>query len=331
MKKAIVPFAAVLLLAVIPYVAVQFAGLGFLFGIIIPYIAIVVFTAGVVYRVIDWARSPVPFRIPTTCGQEKSLDWIQQDKLENPSNFFQAVARVLSEVLFFRSLFRNTKAELHNGSKLAYGSSKFLWLAGLAFHWSMLVIVLRHYRFFIEKVPGFVKILEIGDGFLDVTLPALYLTDIVILAAVTFLVVRRLQDAKMRLISLPTDYFPLFMILAIAVAGVFMRYLTKVDVMSVKDLMINLVHFNMTLPEGIGALFYVHLFLVCMLAIYFPFSKLMHMGGIFMSPTRNLSNNSREKRHINPWNPDMKIRTYAEYEDEFREKMKKANLPFEKK
>ncbi|NEX14711.1 MAG: menaquinol oxidoreductase [Prosthecochloris sp.] len=331
MKKAIVPFAAVLLLAVIPYVAVQFAGLGFLFGIIIPYIAIVVFTAGVVYRVIDWARSPVPFRIPTTCGQEKSLDWIKQDKLENPSNFFQAVARVLSEVLFFRSLFRNTKAELHDGPKLAYGSSKFLWLAGLAFHWSMLVIVLRHYRFFIEKVPGFVQILEAGDGFLDVTLPALYLTDIVILAAVTFLVVRRLQDAKMRLISLPTDYFPLFMILAIAVAGVFMRYLTKVDVMSVKDLMINLVHFNMTLPEGIGPLFYVHLFLVCMLAIYFPFSKLMHMGGIFMSPTRNLSNNSREKRHINPWNPDIKIRTYAEYEDEFREKMKKANLPVEKK
>ncbi|MBL6956095.1 MAG: sulfate reduction electron transfer complex DsrMKJOP subunit DsrM [Chlorobium phaeobacteroides] len=331
MKKAIVPFAAVLLLAVLPYVAVQFAGLGFLFGIIIPYIAIVVFTTGVVYRVIDWARSPVPFRIPTTCGQEKSLDWIKQDKLENPSNFFQAVARVLSEVLFFRSLFRNTKAELHDGPKLAYGSSKFLWLAGLAFHWSMLVIVLRHYRFFIEKVPGFVQILEAGDGFLDVTLPALYLTDIVILAAVTFLVVRRLQDAKMRLISLPTDYFPLFMILAIAVAGVFMRYLTKVDVMSVKDLMINLVHFNMTLPEGIGPLFYVHLFLVCMLAIYFPFSKLMHMGGIFMSPTRNLSNNSREKRHINPWNPDIKIRTYAEYEDEFREKMKKANLPVEKK
>jgi len=331
MKKAIVPFLAVLLLAIIPYVAVQFAGLGFLFGIIIPYIAITVFTAGVVYRVIDWARSPVPFRIPTTCGQEKSLDWIKQDKLENPSNFFQAVVRVLSEVLFFRSLFRNTKAEIHDGPKLAYGSSKFLWLAGLAFHWSMLVIVVRHYRFFIEKVPGFVQILEIGDGFLDVTLPALYLTDIVILAAVTFLVVRRLQDAKMRLISLPTDYFPLFMILAIAVAGVFMRYLTKVDVMSVKDLMINLVHFNMTLPEGIGALFYVHLFLVCMLAIYFPFSKLMHMGGIFMSPTRNLSNNSREKRHINPWNPDIKIRTYAEYEDEFREKMKKANLPVEKK
>lgn len=331
MKKAFMPLIAVVLLAVIPYVAVQFAGLGFLFGVIIPYAAIAVFIGGFVYRVVDWARSPVPFRIPTTCGQEKSLDWIKQDKLESPSNFRQAAARVLTEVFFFRSLFRNTKAEAHNGPKLAYGSSKWLWLAGLAFHWSMLVIVLRHYRFFIAKVPGFVQILEGVDGFLDVTLPAFYLTNVIILAAITFLVVRRLLDAKMRLISLPTDYFPLFLILAIAVVGIFMRYITKVDVMSVKDLMINLVHFKPALPEGIGALFYVHLFLVCVLAIYFPFSKLMHMGGIFLSPTRNLSNDSREKRHVNPWNPDVKIRTYAEYEDEFRDKMKKANLPVERK
>ena len=238
---------------------------------------------------------------------------------------------MLSEVLFFRSLFRNTKAEIHKGPKLAYGSSKWLWLAGLAFHWSMLVIVLRHYRFFIAKVPGFVQLLEDFDGILDVTLPAFYLTDAVILAGLSFLVFRRFSDAKVRLISLPTDFFPLFMIIAIAVAGIFMRYIDKVDIMSVKDLMINLVHFNLTLPEGIGAIFYVHLFLVCILAMYFPFSKLMHMGGIFMSPTRNLANNSRKKRHVNPWNPDIKIRTYAEYEDEFREKMKKANLPVEKK
>ncbi|WP_287372720.1 sulfate reduction electron transfer complex DsrMKJOP subunit DsrM [Prosthecochloris sp.] len=331
MKKAVMPLIMVVLLAFVPYVAVQFAGLGFLFGVIIPYVAIVVFIGGFIYRVVDWARSPVPFRIPTTCGQEKSLDWIKPNRLESPSNFWEAAGRVLSEVLFFRSLFRNTKAEMHNGPKFAYGSSKWLWLAGLAFHWSMLIVVIRHYRFFIAKVPGFVQLLEDVDGFLDVTLPALYVTDVVLLAAVTFLVIRRFQDVKVRLISLPTDYFPLFMILAIALVGVLMRYIVKVDVMSVKDLMVNLVHFNLALPEGIGALFYVHLFLVCVLAMYFPFSKLMHMGGIFMSPTRNLANNSREKRHVNPWNPDMKFRTYAEYEDEFREKMKKANLPVEKK
>jgi hypothetical protein len=59
-------------------------------------------------------------------------------------------------------------------------------------------------------------------------------------------------------------------------------------------------------------------------------SKLVHMGGVFLSPTRNLANNSRTRRHINPWNYPVKGHTYAEYEDEFRDKMKAAGLPVEK-
>jgi hypothetical protein len=54
------------------------------------------------------------------------------------------------------------------------------------------------------------------------------------------------------------------------------------------------------------------------------------MGGVFMSPTRNLANNNRMKRHINPWNYPVHVHTYAEYEDDFREKMKNAGLPVEK-
>jgi hypothetical protein len=56
----------------------------------------------------------------------------------------------------------------------------------------------------------------------------------------------------------------------------------------------------------------------------------MHVGGIFMSPTRNLANNSRAKRHVNPWNYPVKIHTYDAYEDEFREKMIEIGLPVEK-
>jgi hypothetical protein len=56
----------------------------------------------------------------------------------------------------------------------------------------------------------------------------------------------------------------------------------------------------------------------------------MHLGGVFMSPTRNLPNNSREVHHVNPWNYDVKVHTYAEYEDEFRDVMKKAELPLDK-
>jgi len=56
----------------------------------------------------------------------------------------------------------------------------------------------------------------------------------------------------------------------------------------------------------------------------------MHLGGVFLSPTRNLVNNSRIKRHINPWNYDVKTHTYAEYEDEFRDLMRAADIPLEK-
>jgi nitrate reductase gamma subunit len=79
-----------------------------------------------------------------------------------------------------------------------------------------------------------------------------------------------------------------------------------------------------------GALFYTHLVLLSALIAWFPFSKLMHMGGVFLSPTRNLANNNRTERHVNPWNYPVKVHTYQEWEDEFREKMRAAGLPLEK-
>ena len=109
-----------------------------------------------------------------------------------------------------------------------------------------------------------------------------------------------------------------------------MRYFTKVDIVSVKELAVGLFSFNPVIPQGIGIMFYIHLFLVSVLLAYFPFSKLLHMPGVFLSPTRNLANNSRMKRHINPWNKPVRIHTYEEYEDEFRDKMKAAGLPLDK-
>ena len=70
--------------------------------------------------------------------------------------------------------------------------------------------------------------------------------------------------------------------------------------------------------------------MVCVLLIYFPLSKLMHAGGIFFSPTRNMANNNRMVRHENPWNPVVKVHTYEEYEDEFRDKMRAVGLPLDK-
>lgn len=331
--KALLSFLAVIVLILIATLGVDVANLHFLFGIIIPYVAFVMFVGGFVYRVMKWARSPVPFRIPTTCGQQKSLPWIKQAKIENPTTALGVIVRMASEILFFRSLFRNTKTELRvgaDGPKLAYGSAKWLWLGSLVFHWSFLIIIVRHLRFFLEPVPYFVQLFDSVDGILQIGLPPIYLTDAFFLLAVTFLFFRRIVIPQIKYISLAADYFPLFIIMSIAITGILMRYFYRIDIVAVKELALGLALLDPTLPAGIGVLFYIHLFLICILFAYFPTSKLMHMGGIFLSPTRNMISNNRMVRHINPWNPEVEVHTYAHYEDEFREKMKKAGIPVEK-
>ena len=156
------------------------------------------------------------------------------------------------------------------------------------------------------------------------------MTDIVLIAAVGYLFLRRLFDAKIKFISLPGDYFPLLLILGIGTTGILMRYFIKVDLISIKELGVGLLSFNPALPEGISPLFFIHLFLVSALIAYFPFSKLMHMAGVFLSPTRNLANNNRAKLHVNPWNYNVHVHTYEEYEDEFRDLMINAGLPVDK-
>ncbi len=329
---------------IIPLVAVGALGIigalgGYLipglFGVVVPYAALAVFLVGIIVNVLRWAKSPVPFRIPTTSGQQKSLPWIKQNKFDNPSTMVGLIGRMAAEVLVFRSLFKNTKMELGHDRNVTYGQEIFLWVAALAFHYSFLVIFLRHFRFFMEPVPFFSTMLAQVDGFFEITVPTVYLSGLVLLGALGYLFFRRIYYANLRYISLPADYFPLFLIMAIAVTGLSMRHLPwfKADLFVVKDLAVSI--FSLSSPpvdalRNMQPMFFAHLFLVSSLIAYFPFSKLLHMPGIFMSPTRNLVNNSRVKRHINPWNPEVKTHTYEEWEDEFRDLMRDAGLPLEK-
>ena len=323
------PLLAVVILVLIPLGAAGGANGRYLFAVIIPYAAFGAFLFGLVYRVWQWGRSPVPFRIPTTCGQQKSLPWIKASFFDNPSSGMGVCGRMALEILLFRSLFRNTKVEWA-GQRPVYGGAKWLWLAGLTFHWSFLVVLLRHLRFFTAPAPSWVDVLMKVDGFFEVGVPTLLLTDAALLLAVGYLFLRRVIIPHLRYISLSSDYFPLFLILSVVLSGFLMRHFYKVDLFKVKALAGGWFRFAPGVPEGIGLPFYVHLFLVCVLLAYVPMSKLMHMGGAFLSPTRNLANNSRARRHVNPWDYPVKVHTYGEYEDEFRGKMKAAGLPVEK-
>jgi nitrate reductase gamma subunit len=277
-----------------------------------------------------WSRSAVPFQIPTTCGQQMSLPWIKQNKIDNPTTTWGVIARMFFEIVTFRSLFRNTRAAKKDGDRLQYKLEIFLWIGALAFHYTFLTVLIRHLRFFTNPVPGFVGLLERVDAFFQFGLPVVYLSGIVLLAAVLYLFLRRIFIPNVKYISLASDYFPLFLIGGIALTGIMMRYFTKVDITAAKELTMGLVTFHPTIPEGIGGIFYVHLFFVSVLLAYFPFSKLMHLGGVFLSPTRNLPTDTRARRHVNPWNYPVKVHTYEAYEDEFREKMIEAGLPVDK-
>jgi nitrate reductase gamma subunit len=308
------------------------SGATIFFGVVIPYAAGAIFLLGLLYRIWKWAGAPVPFRIPTTTGQQKSLPWIKPSFLDNPYSTPGVIGRMALEVLAFRSLLRNTTVELkQQGKRLIYSGSLGLWLAALAFHWALLIILLRHLRFFTEPVPSFVRGLQSLDGAFEFWVPTLFLTDLVILAALSYLIFRRVAQSQIRFISLPSDYVAVFLIMAVVLSGLFTRFFFKVDVVAVKELALSVVTFSPATPsEEIGLSFYVHLLLFCSLLAYFPFSKMVHVAGVFFSPTRNLANNNRMRRHVNPWNYPVKTHTYEEYEEEFRDVMKAADLPLEK-
>ncbi len=339
----------VLVLAGIAWGAAEVALLRPVFGIVVPALAVVIFLAGFATHVIRWARTPVPFRIPTTCGQQRSLPWIKSSWIESPWTRTGVVVRMALEVLLFRSLFRNTRGamttervEWEHGStteapdgtpvsaRLVYGEQKWLWLAAMAFHWSVLVVLLRHLRFFLEPAPPLVGAIAAVDGFFQVGAPVAFATDVALLVALGYLLWRRLNDRQVRYISLFQDYFALYLLVGLAATGVVMRYLLRPDVVAIKQLTLGLVTFAPVVLPQVSPLFFVHLFLLSVLLAYFPFSKLMHMPGVFLSPTRNLANTNRMRRHVNPWNYPVKVHTYEEWEDEFRDKMKTAGLPVEK-
>ncbi|MDH5655174.1 MAG: sulfate reduction electron transfer complex DsrMKJOP subunit DsrM [Spirochaetia bacterium] len=327
--KLIFPAIVVAVLSALAFYGPQF-GLEAVFGIWIPRLAFLIFVIGFIVKIIGWARTPVPFNITTTSGQQKSLPWIKANNLENPYNIFGVIGRMALEVFAFRSLFRNNQVKFSDG-KLTYSSYKWLWAAGLAFHWAFFIVFIRHFRFFLHPLPEFLIVLEQFDHLFQIGVPAVYLTDVLLLAGITFLFFRRVAEPQMRYLSQAADFFPLFLIIAIAVTGIMMRYVVHVDIMLIKSLTMGLAtELFPAVPAGLPPGFYIHLFLVSVLFAYFPFSKLMHMGGVFMSPTRNMKGNSRMFRHINPWDYEVKPHSYAAYEDDFREKMKDAGLPVEK-
>lgn len=158
------------------------------------------------------------------------------------------------------------------------------------FHFSLLLVLLRHGRYFWEPVPGLLALVQpfgIYAGFAMVV-------------GLVGLWARRFLVDRVRYISGPSDHLMLLLLILIGVTGLGMKFVEHTDIVAVKSFFQGLITFS---PAAMPSdpLLLAHLLLVALLMIVFPFSKLLHAPGIFFSPTRNQVDNPREKRHIADW------------------------------
>ncbi len=192
-----------------------------------------------------------------------------------PTTRSGVVLRMFLEVVFFQSLFK---------------SNKWIWVLGWTFHMSMWLVLLRHFRYFQQDVWWII----------DMVQPFGMYAGFGMLIGLTGLLARRFLVNRVRYISAPSDYLMLALLLGIVVTGLSMRWVAHTDIVMVKEYMTGLLRFRIgELPGDINLL--AHLFMVLLLMLIFPVSKLLHAPGVFFSPSRNQVDNPREKRHLAPW------------------------------
>lgn len=192
-----------------------------------------------------------------------------------PLNLGGVILRMAREVFFFESLFKSTK---------------WTWLFAFLFHISMAIVLLRHGRYFVEPLCSGIKFIQFFGKYAAFGM----------VAGLGGLFIRRLLVDRVNYISASSDYLMLTLLLTIALSGLGMTFLVHTDIVALKAFFLGLIYFDwQPLPED--PLLLTHLALVATLMIIFPFSKLLHMPGVFFSPTRNQIDDAREKRHVAPW------------------------------
>ncbi|OGS91916.1 MAG: nitrate reductase [Gallionellales bacterium GWE2_58_10] len=227
---------------------------------ILFYFATLLFVVGLLYRINTYARTPAPLKIPTTPA---------------PTSKAGVALRMAREVVLFESLF---KANL------------WTWSMGWLFHASLVLVLLRHLRYFTEPVWGWVAFIQPFGVYAGLTM----------LLGLCGLWVRRLFVERIRYISTPSDHLMLVLLIGIAASGLSMKFVAHTDVIAVKNFFLGWMQFGIQpLPADVPL--YLHLIMVASLLVIFPISKLLHAPGVFFSPSRNQADNPREKRHIAAW------------------------------
>jgi nitrate reductase gamma subunit len=224
------------------------------------YAAAAVLAVGLALKIRVYLRAPAPLKIPTTPA---------------PTTTGGVALRLAREVVFFESLFK---------------ASKWTWIFGWMFHAALLLVLLRHLRYFQQPVWDIIALVQ----------PFGTYAGFAMVAGLAGLWARRWLVDRVRYISTPSDHLHLALLLAIGLTGLGMRFVRHTDIVAVKTFMLGLMRFDIQ-PLPADPILLVHLALVALLMFVFPISKLLHAPGLFFSPTRNQADTSREQRHLAAW------------------------------
>jgi nitrate reductase gamma subunit len=226
------------------------------------YVATVLLIVGLGVKIRQYWSTPAPLKIPTTPA---------------PTTRGGVVFRMAREVALFESLFK---------------SNKWIWIFGYMFHIGLALMLVRHARYFVSK-PGMI---------LTFLQPFGIYGGLAMVVGLLGLWARRIVVERIRYITGPSDHLILALLVGIGSSGLMMKFVKHTDIVAVKIFFQNWMTFrigDLVLPQDPALM--VHLFLVAVLMIIFPLSKLLHAPGVFFSPSRNQVDNPREKRHLAAW------------------------------
>ena len=223
-------------------------------------VATAAFVGGLGRKLWQYATTPAPLKIPTTPA---------------PVTQTGVAFRLGREIVFFESLFK---------------ANKWIWLFGWIFHAALLLVLMRHLRYFTQPVWSWVTLVQ----------PFGMYAGFAMIAGLAALWARRVLVPRIRYISNPSDHLMLLLLIGIGVSGLLMTFVAHTDIVALKAFILGLMRFELN-PLPADPVLLVHLALVAALMIIFPFSKLMHGPGLLFSPTRNQVDNPRERRHLAPW------------------------------
>ena len=224
------------------------------------YLATLLLVVGLVYKIFDYSRTPAPLKIPTTPA---------------PTTQSGVVYRMAKEVVLFESLFK---------------SNKWIWVFGWLFHFGMLLVLIRHLRYFVTPIPEWLLFIQ----------PFGKYASIMMVIGLLGLLARRFVVDRVRYISTPSDYLMLVLLIGIGITGMLTTFVVHTDIVALKQFFMGLMFFDLQ-PVPEDPIILAHLAMVALLMVIFPISKLLHAPGLFFSPTRNQADNPREHRHVAAW------------------------------